>query len=187
MKTDMPEIPLLLSGEMVRAFLDGRKTETRRVLNPQPWLTKHGIHYQWKGTYFLKEEFASHLALKVAPKPPFRIWFRETWQDTSDMEADGGYVYRATDPDWETMEGWKWRPSIYMPRAACRAEAICHAFLIDRLQEITEEGAVSEGMAKTDPFPRLRYKSLWDRINGKKHHWKSNPFVRVYAKLERVK
>ena len=164
----MKETGLLFTGEMVRALLDGRKTMTRR--------------------------------LKFSGKVGDRIWVRETWAKTDqagDHKIDAYVVYRATDPVWETMTGWKWQPSIFMPRWASRITLEVTAVKCERLNDITEEDARSEGIIdggclncgnnepcgcnNPKPDPRESFIYLWEQINGKRASWDSNPIVKVIS------
>jgi hypothetical protein len=185
--------PILFQGPMVRAILDGTKTQTRRIVKPQPltWAT---------GSAFLP--------LETLVKRPFgnqgdRLWVREMFGFNPD---DGGVVFRATDPDWETCDGWKWKPSIFMPRKFSRITLEITAIRVERLQKISEADAKAEGV-ETKPYggaasfctrdysynkqpdgfwPRLciadgkqfrdSYKTLWESINGP-GSWGDNPWV----------
>lgn len=148
------ERPILFSGPMVRAILEGRKTMTRRVANPMKALPcPYGV-------------------------PGDLLWVREAWALTDqagDHITDARVVYRATDPDWETMEGWKWRPSIFMPRWAARIWLRIVSRRLERLQQITGEDAYREGCEYRNDFP-----VLWDELNAKRGvGWETNPWVWV--------
>ena len=176
----MKERPILFSGPMVRAILDGRKTMTRRVMKPQP------------------EDYPYHHGLavyRVAKKCPYGVpgdllWVRETWATTEQAgvhPSDAQIVYRATDPDWDTMEGWRWRPSIFMPRWASRLKLRITSVSVERLREITEHDAMREGVnaegVSTQPgiySYRAPFAELWDDINAKRGFgWDANPWVWV--------
>lgn len=151
--------PILFSAPMVRAILNGNKAQTRRIV-------KEPIN----GTNFLKCPYG-----KVGHK----LWVRETWQYVDFAGEDNGYVYRATDPDWETMEEWKWKPSIFMPREACRIELIITGVRVERLQDISVEDSLAEGIEHHSMNdPRVEYRWLWEKINGN-DSWLSNPMVWV--------
>lgn len=155
----MTERPILFSGPMVRAILDGRKTQTRRVAKDRDKPCKYGIAGD-------------------------RLWVRETWQSAAAMgvchASDDYFVYRATDPDWETCEGWQWRPSIFMPRKASRITLEITDVRAERLQDITNKDARAEGLARGTVYPRMWFEDLWDSINAKRGFgWDVNPFVWV--------
>jgi hypothetical protein len=158
----MKERPILFSGPMVRAILDGRKTQTRRPVKPQPFVAT-----------------PSMFDLSKCPigQPGDRLWVRETWQ-LCDYDGPGGYpktdsVYRA---DGETDDKRKgWRPSIHMPRSASRITLEIARVWVERVQDITEDGAIREGMVRVDrcsPFQMFR--DTWQSIYGT---WDANPFV----------
>jgi hypothetical protein len=208
----MKEKPILFSGEMVRAILDGRKTQTRRVIaKPKDinWFPN-----SWKSAYqdgdgnwiFWTDDSPGHAAFtkKAYPKEcnkgikcPFgqagdRLWVRETFGDASGFYAENdcilsGVVYRADDTNgaWTDDPDFKWRPSIHMPRAASRINLEITDVRVQRLQDISEQDAIAEGLESFCPgldYPRheLRtaFQNLWDS-NNKKHPWASNPWVWV--------
>lgn len=126
-----------------------------------------------------------------------KTWVRETFQYTDEvLNERPGWVYRATDPDWDNLEGWKWKPSIFMPRQASRITLEITAVRVERLQEISEADAMAEGIQcrmagdikmwrdYSGPgevfgtFPIESYKSLWESINGE-GSWHKNPWVWV--------
>jgi hypothetical protein len=165
----MKERPILFGGPMVRAILDGSKTQTRRVAKEfdempnldgilQRFPRQNGCPY---GT------------------PGDRLWVRETWaheRDGTGCPDDTGVLYRATDPGWDDEgTGLRWRPSIFMPRIASRILLEITDVRVQRLQEISEEDARAEGC---EPFacPRDRFQGLWDTIHGS-GAWHANPWA----------
>jgi hypothetical protein len=165
--------PILFSTDMVKAILEGRKAQTRRVVKPQP-----------KYDYY-KFDHLDVIGLAVftdgtVVKCPYgkvgdKLWVRETWY----QYADGRVLYRASD---NSQNYFSWRPSIFMPRWASRITLEITGIRVERLQEITYEGCEREGfrldvMGNWDRA-RLWYKDLWDKLNPK-HNWDSNPFVWV--------
>lgn len=163
----MNERPILFSGEMVRAILEGRKTQTRRIVKNQPILGVNG--YTLK---VIQEE-----AFEKYGKPGDRLWVRETWSvnwHSKDWESgvvdDWGNVapsrikkiktaeellshetliYRADEKFMnESIEdrGFKWHPSIHMPRWASRITLEITDIRVEQLQDISEEDAVAEGI-----------------------------------------
>jgi hypothetical protein len=186
----MKETPILFSAPMVRAILEGRKTQTRRIVKGQ-------------ALEFLESFVPEFVSLKENGFSKYgyagdKLWVKETWQYVDFCGEDNGYVYRATDPDWETMEGWTWKPSIFMPKKACRTFLDITDIRIEKLQDITEEDAISEGIiefTKDDKLAKYWYdhegvwsdmpytakeafEMLWVSINGEQS-WNENPWVWV--------
>lgn len=167
----MKERPIIFKDEMVRAILEGRKTQTRRLVKAAVAETGERILYFGKvvtlADYFepdqvnvLGETFGESAA-KHAPlgQPGDRLWVRETWHDNYQWlmdnhgfcEADlGQYLYRATisDSDLATMKerGQKWTPSIFMPRWASRLTLEITNVRVEQLQSISEEDVYNEGV-----------------------------------------
>lgn len=174
---------------MVRAILEGRKTQTRRIVK--------GMALDWIIDIEFSPEFVSHPENGLCPygNVGTRLWVRETFAP----HPDGGHVYRATDPDWQTTEGWAWRPSIHMPRAAARIIIEITDVRIERLCEISEEHAIAEGIetwpdgnfkaygkhAGKFQYAKDSFSSLWESINGH-GSWDANPFVWV-IEFKRIK
>lgn len=164
---------------MVRAILDGRKTQTRRVIKPQPhaaadafaWVAR-GKHSRWTAQ---KDGKAIGLwFLCPYGGPGDRLWVRETWCEFID---DQGRAVACAADGWAECpaEDDRWRPSIFMPRWASRITLEITGVRVERIQDISEEDAQSEGV----PIPIL-FISLWDEINGNRGYgWESNPWVWV--------
>lgn len=175
------EKPILFSGEMVKAILDGRKTQTRRFV---------------KGD--LREIFSG---LRKAPYGSIgdRLWVRETWTpDCATVEecrasfedlmpGCGGPYYRATASDFD-IETLRWKPSIHMPRWASRINLKITAKRFEWLQHISKADCVAEGMTGLEDVHagwHQSYAELWDKINGKPLKdgtdisWKANPMILV--------
>ena len=202
----MKERPILFSGPMVRAILDGRKTQTRRVMKPQPDHHENENLPGHFGTWFHDWNLDHDAAtiddiIKYCPfgRPSDRLWVRETF--VVDYEVGEGtrggippaVFYRATD-DGKTnftpgMEHWK--PSIHMPRKYCRLLLDVKAIRVERLQEITEEAAIAEGVDAVSlaDAPRQAvwsrrqdFAQLWDSLNKKRGFgWDLNPWVWVVS------
>lgn len=153
----MKERPILFRGEMVRAILEGRKTQTRRVIKPQPNLTPSGM-MNWKG--LLKGRTTPTLEngefefidewVSSCPygQPGDRLWVRETIiiqvGHKGRYKADG--VWFSFPKDYEVNYDKKTIPSIFMPRWASRIMLGITNIRVEKLQEITEEDAEREGI-----------------------------------------
>lgn len=147
------EKPIIFSAPMVKAILEGKKTQTRRVIKPQP---DHSYDYYlggwecWtKGPCALCGD--ENGKVHHPWQPGDILWVRETWAKISDwtnVDPDvgmrDGYIYKA---DWhDNAEHPKWRPSIHMPKEAARIFLLVKSVKTERLQDITEEDARAEGM-----------------------------------------
>ena len=150
------ERPILFNGPMVRAILEGCKTQTRREIKNNPLLNAG-----------FTDEFILLPGNASAFVCPFgvvgdRLWVKETFEDD-----EGG-----------------WRPSIFMPRWASRITLEITDVRVQRLQEITEEDARAEGYHPkiNDSLPdwtaKESFKILWDSLNAKRGlDWDKNPWV----------
>ena len=181
----MKENPILFSGAMVRAILDGKKTQTRRVIKwHHPVIVDEiEIHGKWQiWPMYMTEDDLQPL------KSPYgmlgdHLWVRETFCTTGTLGWENVY-YRATEKLWHGANP-KWTPSIFMPRAASRITLEVQRVEVQRLQDISEEEAQAEGTTPyTASAEQLAYKpafaDLWDSINEKRGYgWDANPFVWV--------
>lgn len=176
--------PILFSGEMVRAILEGRKTQTRRIVKMPP-----------QRFYKQGEKFEGESGREYKPYANVGdvFWVRETWQKVNDR-----YIFKAD----SIADNFKWKPSIFMPREAARIFLKVTNIRVQRLQDISEEDAVKEGIEYSNEFGYKLYTkqdffskhlsasdsfmSLWEKINGK-GSWGVNPFVWVieFEKCER--
>ena len=181
----MTDRPILFSGPMVRALLDGRKTQTRRVIKPQPTDDIVRVNGYW---------FDHARGVDSKEITPFmvgdKLWVPETWQDVAE-----GYltIYRADYPDcvpahFENVPALAdlkttWRPSIFMPRKASRLTLFVTDVRVERLQSISEADAEAEGAKPvlvppdggSAPFFE-GYREIWERINGRAS-WDANLWV----------
>ena len=186
--TKVKERPILFSGPMVRAILDGRKTQTRRVLKDQPtdkldgrwsWIASSSersetgkFQYSWPdldGNAFTirgREQ-------AVRYRCPYgsvgeRLWVRETWMPFDYDHRPPSYAYRAD----VTQEGedlrkeyvkcgrqYQWRPSIHMPRKASRITLEITGVRIERLNDIDLADCIAEGIE-------------WKYRDDKTTHWR---------------
>lgn len=211
----MKERPILFSAPMVRAILDGRKTQTRRICKGQRELS-----------------CAQDFRVDQCPygQPGDRLWVREGFKPIASGEVKDGYgevryghAYRADaatiwaarptiihdltgQPATGPMQFQErpWKSPIHMPRSASRITLEVTGVRVERLQQISQEDAIAEGV-RPDPgmvgdddimvhevmlalspgliemnAPRARYVLLWDSINNKfPNNWNANPWVWV--------
>lgn len=199
MKTNTPkERPVLFSGPMVRAILDGRKTQTRRIVKPQPdcALTSLASTTSNRSPRVIAMRGGLYSIFCPYGKPGDRLWVKETfvaWDKSHDGNLITGQLkkracnfieYRADESSAEL----KWRPSIFMPRWASRITLEITALRVERLQQISGEDCRAEGCgspeipwradgAASHPWVDT-YKRIWDSINGPES-WAANPWVWV--------
>ena len=186
MKERKTEHPILMCGDMVRAILDGKKTETRRMAglkelnkNPDFWsIDKDG---EEDGIYCMKSDIYSDTVVKH----PYGVsgdtlWVRETFTLTqfnepvyrADAKDKKGYRWHSIaigDPEHEV----KWKPSLFMRKEQSRIKLTVKGVTLERLHEITDEGARAEGVND-----RAEYEKLWKQLNGEES-WYANPWVWV--------
>lgn len=175
----MKEKPIILSGPMIQAILQGKKTQTRRVMKSQ------GEKTRWsKGDV---------------------LWVKETWCDLREGGFDKPVAYKANslnqhgEEDAEAKRcredfGYTWRSPLFMPRWVSRLTLEVTDVKVQQLQEISAEDAQAEGVEHDDLVGyycdelegefgahrcnwRVGFSALWDSINGKMHSWESNPWV----------
>lgn len=197
---------------MIKAILEGRKTQTRRIVKKKYTNTD----FQLRGNSLVeiqndvpvarKNENGTttrHFTPYEERSPQYQIgdilWVRETW-----AEFGSGFIYKADSFQKHEDIGVKWRPSIHMPKKAARIFLEITNIRCERLQDISEEDAIAEGIKRykfkdkwgyyfyesehvkdirDDSYldvAKTSFYSLWQSINGKKYPWKKNPFVWVY-------
>lgn len=182
----MKEHPILFSAPMVRAILEGRKSQTRRVMKPQPDIIVGGFP--------AFDDMGDLLKYPAKYRVGDRLWVRETWRPKGHFPTGWPYEYRATaEADYTPTDG-PWKPSIYMPRAASRITLEITEVRAERLQEITRPDAEHEGLdtfstlyrnynplplksgAEWVTDPKESFRSLWEKINSRAS-WEANPYV----------
>jgi hypothetical protein len=156
----MKERPMLMSAPMVRAILAGTKTQTRRVVKPQPHDPAEGVYaapsmIHGTGSYTQDHMLADGFDGGTCPygQPGERLWVRETWAYgvhamAAKSDDDGPYVYAATNHGTQGRLCDRWRPSIHMPRAASRITLEITSVRVERLQDISEADAIAEGITR---------------------------------------
>ncbi len=203
----MKERPILFSGPMVRALRDGSKTQTRRVVKPQPThFNPVGVPRRVVPTGGPSDVIRCPYGQpgdRLAVRETFYAWGRwetrysakkgrDEWHFV-DMTLECGRSY-AYDTDEDTpmivtrrstvVPLWWRRPAIFMPRAASRITLEITSVRVERLQDISEADAKAEGVAlKNSPAAFLTsyvrgFRDLWESINGSSS-WTANPWVWV--------
>ena len=204
-------LPILFNTEMVRAILDGRKTVTRRIIKPQPvYSPNDGFH--WKGAAYgtdlpsTVKGAAYNFRCAFPYQPGDILYVRETWCSRYDGEKYFYLADKCTKREEKKLLDYgevKWRPSIHMPKEAARIFLKVKDVRVERLQDITEKQAESEGLKfkamycpKDDTFVEIQnpsidsgatYKNgfakIWNstikKSDMEKYGWNANPWVWV--------
>ena len=204
-KPAVKERPMLFSAPMVRALLDGSKTQTRRIVKPQPdypiiiATDPHTNRYQIGE----REPVTEAALLRKCPygQPGDRIWGRETFSDVYGAGGDEDrrkkeVMYRANGETDPYVIGGYWTPSIHMPRWASRILLETVSVRVERLKDCSEADALAEGVAidrsgchfidgangrHVSPVGASAveaFASLWESISGA-GSWDANPWVWV--------
>lgn len=203
----MKERGIIFNSEMVRAILDVRKTQTRRIMKPQPKTNENGDIW-WPSNICqsminIKEMMQDNdgvwagIAGISCPHGGVgdHLWVRETFK--AGVCTESTIAYKATHKPSDLEEGWyeeiKWTPSIHMPRRYSRITLEITNIRVERLNDISNDDAKSEGcwygrgggvpdkaITPSDQFP-----TLWEEIYGD-GSWSSNPWVWVieFKKVE---
>lgn len=203
------EKPILFNTEMVQAILEGRKTQTRRPHKvTDPRFT--GLKWEDKWTrvrnnpgFFEGYDLGDYEQWIDRVKSPFgmpgdKLWVRETftvahvntWGGLPKVVHQNGLEAAYFKAGFDRSKPSKWMPSIHMPRWACRLELLVKRVWVERVQDITEEGACKEGCISKKPAGiggqivgmgavpttgyKLEFSKLWNSIYN---NWQSNPWV----------
>lgn len=223
------EKPILFNTEMVQAILEGRKTCTRRILAEKELLDeKWGLDrepYSKNGKWYFDKQTRVDDSVTEELKPRYKVgdilYVRETWCDTtkdlkddSDLEVgECRYIFKVDDNGHRQpiveIDVKRWRPSIHMPKEAARIFLEVIDVRAERLQDITEEQAINEGIRKYTKDGELYkyaasegqykwsymprnpiepFKKLWDSCYNWPKCWRYNPWVWVIEfKVKEVK
>jgi hypothetical protein len=206
--------PILFSTPMVQAILENRKRLTRRTKGLEKF---NAAPDSWRYDGFCEEDKTHYMELissdgKFTEKYfevvcPYEVgdvfWVRETFTIIKSVEtAQRFYLFKTVEADFmiKCDEKIKWKPSIFMPKEACRIFLKLKSFRVERLKEISEEDAINEGAnpcldelsiedrnnnynnPSNSRFPLVHvvgFKKIWSKINGLSS-WNHNPFVFVY-------
>ena len=200
----MKETGLLFKAPLVRAILSGQKTQTRRIVKPQPtpnhphdggtkWIPERGLHVPVGSVGHLSVQEKMGLRCPMG-QPGDRIYVRETFNhfERNENFKEGCECFYRADGDCVDLQPW--RPAIHMPKHAARIWLEITSVRVERLQQITDtdcwaEGAITE--ARPDQFsvhsviatdgkaylsPRGAFSSLWESTGG---DWAADPWVWV--------
>jgi len=214
----MKERPIIFNSDEVRGIIDGRKTMMRRVIKPQPHEIAYRDRYDNEESacfWRYGEEREDWPRPKDCPygQPGDRLWVKETTFNVedhgyvgpvylqSDRAAeiiDWGLAPSGDDPAEVDPEDVKLRPSIFMPKKYARIFLEVVGVRVERVQEISEEDALAEGIRRiphgmdgdyfhfsrteADPqnwcFPDDAFRELWDKLYAKRGYgWDANPWV----------
>ncbi len=194
----MKERPILFNADMVNAILDGRKTQTRRIVKPTK--DRNGSGCQLAPCEIAGEVNGGDYALCPYGQPGDRLWVRENFLYLMHGDVTAGDIKYCASIDSRSAAGsknpgywWRKRPSIHMPRWASRITLEIVSVRVERLKQISERDALQEGiglvLADNWPDPkamseavaksrRAGFKLLWESINGS-DSWDTNPWVWV--------
>lgn len=188
----MKERGIIFNAEMVRAILDGRKTQTRRVMNNQPCtlsgetisVQQDDFNFRWAGD--LHNDTSGWFPCPLG-KVGDRLWVRETFK--TGVCTESTIAYKATHRPSDLEEGWyeeiKWTPSIHMPRWASRITLEITDVRVERLKDAGDTEFKAEGYplkreltgGSMDPF--CWFRNLWDSVSPTNFKYEDNPWVWV--------
>lgn len=198
------EKPILFKGDMIRAILEGRKTQTRRIAKNVVFDSK--FRSKWKAVHKHTEVAIDTPPAMLGDVCPYgqlrdRLWVREAhafvpmpayrcstgiYQKVNPSDDYEACVYRE---NFDRARSFPWRPSIHMPRWASRITLEITDVRVERLQDISIEDAKAEGSpthghSGAEISARKGFRHLWGRINGHES-WDANPWVWV-IKFKRI-
>ncbi|HFT7289079.1 hypothetical protein F9282_17800 [Proteus terrae subsp. cibarius] len=183
---------IIFNTEMVKAILDGRKTQTRRVMNNQPCtlsgetisVQQDDFNFRWAGD--LHNDTSGWFPCPLG-KVGDRLWVRETFK--TGVCTESTIAYKATHKPSDLEEGWyeeiKWTPSIHMPRRYSRITLEITDVRVERLKSADDNEFKAEGYpldreltgGSMDPF--CWFRNLWDSVSPTNFKYADNPWVWV--------
>ncbi|UZW62715.1 hypothetical protein [Lysobacter enzymogenes] len=202
----MRELPILFGAPMVRAIQDGTKTQTRRLVKPQPFAQPEHNDETGEFDVYAGDELSGSMRCPYG-QPDDRLWVREAFADLHGTGIEHRqppdfalqrYAYAAdTRPGSASDEarkdyGIRWKPSIHMPRAASRITLEVTGVRVERLQAISEADALAEGIQLLNGWHTFNgglhqsrtaeesFSALWESLNGA-GSWDANPRVWVIS------
>jgi hypothetical protein len=167
------ERPILFSSPMVLKLLDGSKTQTRRIVKPQP--EQEGSILWWKGLAYDLNKEPNWMEKRLCPYGQVgdRLWCKETWAELNIFNTKSGeflrheVIYRAENPNYETH----WNPSIFMPRKYSRIILDITGVKVERVEDCSEEDAIAEGFSSFAEFVEYFYKLSPNLVNQNPWCW----------------
>ena len=193
------EKPILFQPELAKAILEGRKTQTRRVIDRLLGfgpITEFdaspttGYCCDFRDKRMLWNSLTAKELLAACPYGQVGggLWVRERWMPVCRVGPPiyDGILYgdgemrevRHETSVWKMDRVGKWRPSIHMPRWVSRLSLVIKVVKVERLQDISEEDAIAEGIEPLQGGARVAFKNLWESINTKPgRRWEDDPFV----------
>lgn len=196
----MKETDILFKPFLTRAIIEGRKTQTRRLIKEQPKLDFHPLVMKGEGEdagFWKLNPHEEPIKCRYGVPGDF-LWVKETWKwegETAytDLCPIGNFLYKLDDAD-DIILGWK--SSMFMPKRAARIYLKITDIRVQKLQQITDEDAIKEGIqeftgGKVTKYgikgwkrtlfkdtPREAFRVLWEQVNGK-GSWDENPYLWV--------
>jgi hypothetical protein len=187
--------PMLYATPMVQAILEGRKYQTRRTkglesINEKPDAWEFWRFYDGYAKFAEEHNSINEKFIKCPYELGDVLWVRETFG----IGSRGSVIYKANYDDTQfNSKEWKWKPSLFMPKQACRIFLKIKSIRVERLQDISEYGSIAEGVIQEKngqwrnylvpqtfwTYAKYSFETLWISINGKESMNK-NPFVWVY-------
>lgn len=193
---EVRERPILFSTPMVKAIIDLLKIKTRRTRGldevnkrPDDFIIDEIFYSGAKVTVHFRDGNQSLFVDCPFGNIGDILWVRETWAEFAGMGDNIDYVYKADGifdtPAKEHLRDMRWRPSIFMPKEACRIKLEITGIRVERLQDISEDDAKAEGVpeyllpikpTEDGSYYSYAFNCLWNEINGKES-WNENPWV----------
>lgn len=183
----MSDKGIIFSAPMVRALLDGKKHQTRRLLNPQPAMLTGSGKRIYEDTDCKKswqpgadDDLPFHKGQRLYVRENFQLLELSDFSITKTQPADVRFAATDALADMNAENrGYPWRPCIHMPRWASRITLWVWRVTVQRLQDITEAEARGEGVAMVaDRNYRDGFAILWNSLHQEAGtRWEDNPFV----------
>lgn len=195
----MRELPILFSTDMVKAILDGRKTMTRRIIKPKTlekfinliWNPNENLcfsPYQPGDRLWVQETWKIDSLLRERPDYPMAIDFKAVQSGYSQAEVMCNFAPDRFEKFKKFYQKPGWQSPYFMPKEAARIWLEVTDVRVERLNEITEEDAIKEGLqnyyGSNAPYMTniSRFIDLWDSIyQNQGHGWEVNDWVWVYG------